>query len=209
VKKNQIKNIRTFAKDQDLVSERRGKILKTAIRLFVKKGYLKTSIREIADECGLGKGTLYHYIGKKEDILDMMSDTGMSWVKNIEEIANKLRQLPPAERLSIIIRTYLQYVDENQDHIVFWYQETKNLTSESRKHLFDAEMFCMNMFKTLLEDGQSKGVFEFDDAEYMANDIVTLCDMWAFRRWYLRKRYTLESYTQNRIRSILKAAGAD
>ncbi|MCJ7685159.1 MAG: hypothetical protein MUO68_12780 [Desulfobacteraceae bacterium] len=40
---------------------------------------------------------------KKEDVLNMRSDTGMSWVKNLEEIGAKLRQLPPAERLSIII----------------------------------------------------------------------------------------------------------
>jgi len=100
---------------------------------------------------------------EKEDVLNMMSDTGMSWVKNLEEIGAK--QIPPAERLSIIIRTDLQYVDENQDFLVFWYQETKNLTIELRKNLFDA-------------------------AEFMANDIVVSCDVWAFRRWYLKKIYT-------------------
>jgi len=209
VKTNQGKNIRTFAKDEDLVSERRKAIVKSATQLFVRKGYLKTSTREIAEECGMGKGTLYHYIGKKEDILNMMSDTGMSWVKNLEEIATKLHQLPPSERLSIVIRTYLQYVDENQDFFVFWYQETKNLTSELRKNLFDAENSMMNMFKEILENGKSKGQFEFDDAEFIANDIVVLCDMWAFRRWHLRKKYTLESYTQDRINNILKTVGAD
>lgn len=207
LKRNQTRKIRTFAKDEDLVSERRNEIVKSATKLFVRKGYLRTSTREIAEECGLGKGTLYHYIGKKEDILNMMSETGMSWSKNLEEIALRLYQLPPSERLAIIIRTYLQYVDENQDFLVFWYQETKNLSGELRKNLFNAENSMVNMFKKLLEEGKADGQFEFDNAEFIANDIVVLCDMWAFRRWYLRKKYTLESYTQHRIDCVLKMIG--
>ena len=96
----------------------------------------------------------------------------MPWLKNLEKIAARLHQFPPSDRLSIIIRTYLQYVDENQDLLVFWYQETKNLAIEFRNNLFYAELSLVNMFRKLLEDGQSKGQFNLDDPEFITNDIV-------------------------------------
>ena len=44
-------------------------IIKKASVLFLKQGYNKTTIRQIADVTGLGRGHLYYYFKKKEDIL--------------------------------------------------------------------------------------------------------------------------------------------
>lgn len=38
-------------------------------KLFISQGYSKTTIRQIAEVCGLGRGHLYYYFKKKEDIL--------------------------------------------------------------------------------------------------------------------------------------------
>lgn len=40
-----------------------------AVKLFEQKGYRATSVQDIADEVGLQKGSLYHYIQSKEDLL--------------------------------------------------------------------------------------------------------------------------------------------
>ena len=44
-------------------------VIKEASRLFIKQGYTKTTIRQIADVCNLGRGHLYYYFKKKEDIV--------------------------------------------------------------------------------------------------------------------------------------------
>ena len=44
------------------------KILQIASRLFVKKGYTATSMREIAAEAGIGKATIYYHFPDKESI---------------------------------------------------------------------------------------------------------------------------------------------
>ncbi len=38
----------------------------------------------------------------------------------------------------------------------------------------------------------------------MANNVVVLGHMWAFRRWLLKKYYTFEEYTEKQIGFILK-----
>ncbi|MGM9535906.1 MAG: TetR/AcrR family transcriptional regulator [Intestinibacter sp.] len=44
-------------------------IIKKSFKLFLVNGYEKTTIRQIADAVGIGRGHLYYYFKKKEDIL--------------------------------------------------------------------------------------------------------------------------------------------
>lgn len=44
-------------------------ILRISTELFLNQGYDETTIRQIAEKCGIGRGHLYYYFKKKEDIL--------------------------------------------------------------------------------------------------------------------------------------------
>src|ERR1700681_1089693 len=55
--------------DADGDSGREGHILVVAARLFRERGYLNTTMTEIAHECGLGQSSLYYWFRQKEDIL--------------------------------------------------------------------------------------------------------------------------------------------
>src|ERR1700693_6482050 len=56
--------IRDIAK----AKERRREILMGAARAFAHGGYDATNMDQIARECGLGKGHIYHYFRSKEEI---------------------------------------------------------------------------------------------------------------------------------------------
>jgi AcrR family transcriptional regulator len=43
-------------------------IARAALGLFSRNGYTSTSVRQIAEEAGIGKGTLYEYYANKEEI---------------------------------------------------------------------------------------------------------------------------------------------
>lgn len=47
----------------------RNVIIDEASKLFIKQGYKKTTIRQIAEVCNLGRGHLYYYFKKKEEIV--------------------------------------------------------------------------------------------------------------------------------------------
>src|ERR1700736_553002 len=49
-------------------------ILNAASGLFAKQGYMRSSIAELADACGLSRGALYHYFTSKEAILFAILD---------------------------------------------------------------------------------------------------------------------------------------
>ncbi len=54
--------------------ERRKQILEAAHRLFIRYGFRKATMDEIAEEAGVGKGTIYYYFRSKKDLLLAYAD---------------------------------------------------------------------------------------------------------------------------------------
>ena len=50
-------------------SSKKDEISKAALDLFSSRGYLKTSMSDVAKAVGLTKGGLYYHVDKKEDLL--------------------------------------------------------------------------------------------------------------------------------------------
>ena len=53
---------------QTLKPDIRNRILTEAEKRFAQRGYLKTSMREIADAAGAGVGNLYNYFSNKDEL---------------------------------------------------------------------------------------------------------------------------------------------
>ncbi|WP_235490550.1 helix-turn-helix domain-containing protein, partial [Frankia sp. AvcI1] len=53
---------------------REAEILQAALEIFARKGYAAASIQDVADAVGVLKGSLYHYIDSKEDLLFQIFD---------------------------------------------------------------------------------------------------------------------------------------
>jgi AcrR family transcriptional regulator len=51
---------------------RLNEILDAAEQLFVQKGYEQTTVNDILDEVGIGKGTFYHYFKSKEETMNIV-----------------------------------------------------------------------------------------------------------------------------------------
>ena len=58
----------------------RKKIFTVAARLFADKGYNAVSMREISEQSGLSKPTIYYYFGSKEGIYKELVTTGVSHI---------------------------------------------------------------------------------------------------------------------------------
>ncbi len=85
---------------------RKDAIGRAAAKLFDRKGYLETSLRDISVEAELSKGAIYYYFSSKHEILFFILDTYMdSLLAGLEE---ELRRLPPgAARVEHITRRHM------------------------------------------------------------------------------------------------------
>jgi len=186
------------------VGEKKWEIVKAAAGLFIRKGTLNTGVRDIAEASGITVGTLYHYFKSKDDIIKAFLDFAVLGTNEfINMTAEALAKLKPEEALRRAISLYLEYTNEAQSIVLFWHQETRNLPEGERKRLLENELALASMFEKLVELGCKEGVFKTDDAALAAHNIIVLGDMWAFRRWWLGRRYTSEQYIQKQIEFIL------
>lgn len=119
-----------------------------------------------------------------------------------------LFKMAPAEALSVAIDDLITLIDVTQDFTVFWYQESKNLKPGELNKLLEYEGENINLLKRILQWGCENGDFNIDDINLAAHNIMVLCDMWAFRRWALRKDYSLEQFKQEQKKTIFRITGA-
>lgn len=83
--------------------ERRKEILDITEKLFITKGYSKTTINDILKEVGIAKGTFYHYFKSKEEVLDSMINRMVeNEYKVARSIANNKEITPPEKIFKIL-----------------------------------------------------------------------------------------------------------
>ncbi|UCZ53052.1 TetR/AcrR family transcriptional regulator [Bacillus shivajii] len=189
------KQVPSMVKDQRLVHKRREQIVKASVKLFNEKGYHGTTTREVAQASGFSIGTLYEYIGSKEDILYLVCDAVY------DEVMEKWEQLMDVnlegiERLKQVIESYFNVVDDLQDEVLVLYQETKSLPKESLNYVLQKEINMKEMFEKEIRACMDKGILLLNEEEVTlaCHNILVAGHMWTFRRWAVQKEYNIEQY---------------
>ncbi|MFB0514976.1 MAG: TetR/AcrR family transcriptional regulator [Candidatus Neomarinimicrobiota bacterium] len=202
--------IRTFSSDKALVKQRRNHIVRCSTKVFTKKGYDRTNMRELAKACEMSAGALYHYFGSKEEILySIINNATSQQAGSMEDWADELATASPTIALVELVRRFYEWHDNNQDITLFAYQETKNLPDKAQQIIFDSEARILAVFEKLLTKGIEEREFNIDDPKLIAHDIVVLGHAWALRRWHLRKRWTFKTYVKEQTDAMLRAITAD
>jgi len=200
-----VEDIPSQVKDPDLIGRRRRQIVDAAVRLFIEKGFHKTTTREIARESGISTGLLYEYVSTKEDVLYLVCDAIHAEVE--AAVAEAVQRVSGSRNvLAAMIREYFLVCDRLSDHILLVYQETKALPEQWRSRVLDNEVKLTNIFVSTLEQLARSGDLPrlpHRSLELIAHNITVLGHMWTFRRWFLSRHYTIEDYIKRQTDFIL------
>jgi AcrR family transcriptional regulator len=91
---------------------KRNLILSTAIELFSKRGYVKTSLGDIAASVGMGKATLYYYFPSKEELfLQAVSEAAEEFFCHLR--SNIARQSSFEDKLRDFLGLPVRFILEN------------------------------------------------------------------------------------------------
>lgn len=200
-----VEDIPSQVKDPDLIGRRRRQIVDAAVRLFIEKGFHKTTTREIARESGISTGLLYEYVSTKEDVLYLVCDAIHAEVE--AAVAEAVQRVSGGRNvLAAMIREYFLVCDRMSDHILLVYQETKALPEQWRNRVLENEIKLTNIFVSTLEQLARSGDLPrlpHRSLELIAHNITVLGHMWTFRRWFLSRHYTIEDYIKRQTDFIL------
>ena len=116
----------------ELKGSKVAEIIEVAGRLFSKKGYKATSLKEIADLVGLHKTSLFHYFKSKEEILIRVMDLPMKEHLNyLNDIINKTH-LSSEEKFRLALREQVLILCRYTDHINVWLTEIRSLSPHNQ-----------------------------------------------------------------------------
>ncbi|MBI4963651.1 MAG: SDR family oxidoreductase [Desulfomonile tiedjei] len=177
--------IPTTVKNLELVEKRREQILLAAIKLFAKKGFHKTTLRNLAEETGLSQGNIYDYVGSKEDIFFLIhqfsASSAMEAMKQVVEQAAE-----PLEKLRRMIRAEFNTMDKLADAIMLIYQEGHILKKPLLRSLLKKERAHLEAFESIIDQCVKTKVLRECNARVVANLIKSMVDAWVLKRWDLR-----------------------
>jgi AcrR family transcriptional regulator len=89
-------------------------IVRSSTKLFNKRGFLSTSIQDIADDCQIAKGSVYKYFQSKEDLFSEVFDQCQNdYFEQVDKI-NLLPGLSPREQFLKQIIFRFQYFMEHK-----------------------------------------------------------------------------------------------
>lgn len=192
--KNDKLHVQSSIKDENKIIARRQQIIDLGVKLFKEKGFHRATTRELAKAAGFSIGTLYEYIRTKEDVLFLVCDNIFN------EVTKCLTDFPSdsstIEGLKQAIRHYYLLIDQMPEEFTIMYQETKSLQKAAMHYILDKELEMVAIFERILKDCVEAGNLSLsEDAIYLAaNHIVVQGQSWAFRKWALQKRYTIDQY---------------
>jgi AcrR family transcriptional regulator len=122
------------------------KIIHSAIKIFSKKGYTKTTIEDIAKNAKIAKGLVYYYFKTKEEIYLESLNSIRSQMKAYVDKYTK-QEHNAFEKIRVRTKKILEFFSNKQDlFIVFAYQDqVKKLSEKQKKKAIE------NFFKQISE----------------------------------------------------------
>jgi AcrR family transcriptional regulator len=173
-----------------------------ALRLFREKGYHATSMRDIAVEVGMNKGSLYSYIRSKEDLLIPLFEHAMGLLTAEIETITADASLTPTERLTRAIHAHVTNVAEHLDILTVYLSEWRQLTSDSLATVREKRERYAGLFLEILEDGVARGEFRSIDTHSAMLNIIGMCN-WMFRWYRPAGRLTPDQIADNMVDLVL------
>jgi TetR/AcrR family transcriptional regulator, cholesterol catabolism regulator len=162
--------------------ERGEEVYAAALRLFREKGYHATSMQDIAAAVGLYKGSLYHYIGRKEELLVRVFERGMgALLADVERIAADTAA-GPSTQLRRIVEAHVAAVASNLDALTVYLHEWRALAGDSLATVRAQRERYTALVADIITRGSRTGEFHVADVRLATLGLLGMCN-WLCQ-WY-------------------------
>ncbi len=182
-------------------------ILDASTKLFIEKGYDKTSIQDIMDMLGLSKGAIYHHFTGKEEILEVVIKRRSDYAAHmLKDLIVNTQAVNAKEKIQKIL---LSIATDKEIHAI-----NRILCSQIKSPQFVVAGIKSNVkddadyISQLLSEGIADGSIQTDYPVECAEIFMMLLNIWInpvlFNRNQLQTKQRL-----NALQQIMKQLGVD
>jgi AcrR family transcriptional regulator len=192
--------------------KKKEEIIEAAIAVFSRTGYRRTKIKDIADEAGVGKGTVYEYFSSKQDLFLQMNEYFLD-----QYIQNQQRDLEsvsdPEERIRTFITSSLEqaaiWTGFAYLTIDIWSEMDRKGEEDKLRRLMSGMLErIMDMISEYIRDGQARGTLKDFDARLVSHIILASMDGLVFQLLIKKDIFDLEAMSSTLADVLLEGLRA-
>jgi len=136
-------------------------IVSAAAKVFRTKGYHAATVRDIAEEVGILKGSLYHHFASKEELLYLVVKEPIAQMyRAIAEIA--VADLGATEKLRRAISAHLGAFDRHYPPLFVYLRERESVKRRFREMIGSSPKEYYRCWQQILREGVENGEFRSD-----------------------------------------------
>lgn len=178
-------------------SPRRMIILKEAARLFRQKGFMASTLRELAKRSGVQGGSIYHHFSSKQEILYQIMDFTMTNliykldmdIKGIED---------PFEKLRKAVSFHIEYHVTDADETFVTDTEIRSLDTGNLEKILKKRADYESKFVEILNSGNLKESMNIPNTKIAAMAILQMCTGVSY--WYKKESHLkIEDITEQYV----------
>ncbi len=156
--------------------QRRKELLAFAAERFAANGYHPTSVAELVDGLGVGKGVFYWYFDSKEDLFIEILRTGERELRRVQHEAMG-DEPDPVRRLELGIRASMRWWSEHRD--LYTLIEFASTEASFAEGLRKGQKVALQDTLRLVEEAMDSGAVAAGDPTVVAQAILGVSSMLA------------------------------
>lgn len=193
-----------------VAERRREQIADAAVALFAQRGYVNTTIEDISNKVGVGKGLIYRYYKDKQDVLFHSLCAVLEKYKK-ENVPALLETLGPLAALKKILSINCALAQEHAQEVILAYRTTKDLDADQQRRIKAIEQDIVGEIEHCLNACIGEGSMNPLNVRIMAYQYVMFGHTWALKQWALSPQFTVAEFVAEGekllIEPFLTAAG--
>ncbi len=165
-------------------SDARDAIKRVAAELIASRGYHSMGLRNLASECGITLGTLYHYFPSKEDMLaELFDDAMMPLLATLGDVRSRLAE-DPEDALRYMVESFITIsLEELGSNVVLLADNELRALSEPRlQRALQQRDEYEKLMLSVVETGCAQGAFDVPNPKLAVFAVLAVCN--SAPRWY-------------------------
>jgi len=159
----------------------RPEILEVAKETFAKKGYVASSLRDIAEQAGVTAAAIYYHYAKKEDLLreiifDCLDRLSRDVVSALSTAAN------PIEALESVVRAHLRFNMDYSRESKIIIEDCRFLNEVDYAVVREKQNGILNIYRACIRELTASGLIGEVDPTITAFNMVSIVLGWY--RWF-------------------------
>ena len=137
---------------------RKGELLDAAQKLFIEKGYAKTTVTDILNVYGLSKGVFYYYFKSKEEVMDAIIQRMVDdMVVQAGKIVASPDMTPPQKIMAILMgQGQSEEMKKDKESMTRQFHEVQNAEMHQKSLALSIKCLAPVMAEILKEDNGTK-----------------------------------------------------